>query len=344
MEGFLFYDIFIKKLIMGKFILTESEKNEIKSIYKSKGLLFEQGEPQPDLPKVPNWDVASEWVMSKTDKEPLEGIWPETDPEYYYAKYKNDLGNYMEIKSNGLAQEADSNFKLVHNGSWKWNGSEVIFSWLGTKRAGDNWSKAKERLRKNGIDDYKTYIYPDDSYVQSDFTYTDGEWAQGGYNYAKLVDANSLELEIRDNFIWRLFDRASTNVLRAGKWSWNGSKIVFLRGVTKKSSGPLSEEDTDLNTAIMVKNKIGKIGAKGPAVKQIQYQVTPSDSGNQYGTGDGCGNGSSKCTGIYDAKTKELVKTWQKDYGLKADGLWGKESQRYLESATDEKEDESDID
>jgi murein L,D-transpeptidase YcbB/YkuD len=94
----------------------------------------------------------------------------------------------------------------------------------------------------------------------------------------------------------------------------------------------------------MVKNKIGKIGAKGPAVKQIQYQVTPSDSGNQYGTGDGCGNGSSKCTGIYDAKTKELVKTWQKDYGLKADGLWGKESQRYLESATDEKEDESDID
>ena len=94
----------------------------------------------------------------------------------------------------------------------------------------------------------------------------------------------------------------------------------------------------------MVKNKIGKIGAKGPAVKEIQYQVTPSDSGNQYGTGDGCGNDPSKCTGIYDVKTKELVKTWQEDKGLKADGLWGKESQRFLITNPDEKENESDID
>lgn len=328
---------------MKRFIITESEKNQIKSLYMSKGILLEQ-----DVPKVQSWDDAKEWVMTKTDKEPQTGLWPQDAPEYEYAKYKNEQGNYMEIKSNGLAQEVDSNFKLVHNGSWKWNGSEVIFSWLGTKRAGDNWSKAKDRFRTSEtmFDDYKL-VDSKTAFDPTQVTYSDGEWAQGGYNYAKLSqDFGSyiLELEIRDNFTWRTYDRTNNDVLMSGKWSWDGSKIVFSRGVTKKSSGPLSEEDTDLNTAIMVKNKIGKIGAKGPAVKQIQYYLTPSNSGNQYGTGDGCGNGSSKCTGIYDAKTKELVKSWQEDNGLKADGLWGKESQRFFKDNPDEKEDESDID
>jgi hypothetical protein len=329
---------------MGKFILTESEKNQIKSLYKSKGLLFEQGEPQPDLPKVQNWDVAKEWVMSKTDKEPLEGVWPETDPEYYYAKYKNDQDNYMEIKSNGLAQEADSQYQLVHKGTWKWNGKEVVFSWLATKRAGNVWAKAKERLKTSGIEDYKS-ISPNTSFDQSQVTYSEGNWAQGGYDYAKLVrdDEYNTELEIRDNFTWRTYERNTGDVRKSGKWSWDGSKIVFDRGVTKKSSGPLSDEDTDLNTAIMVKNKIGKIGAKGLAVKVIQYAVTPGGSGNQYGTGEGCGDDVEKCTGIYDTKTKEIVKGWQDENGLKPDGLWGKESQRYYIGYGD-KEDESDID
>jgi len=327
---------------MKRFIITESEKGQIKSLYKSKGIILQEA----ITGVVPNWEAAKAWVMAITDREPVEGDYPEGDPDYHFAKYKNNQGNYMEVKSNGLAQEADSNFKLVHNGSWKWNGSEVMFSWLGTKLAGNNWAKAKERLKTNGVEDYKL-VNPKTKFDETLIDYSDGEWAQGGYNYAKLSqDFGSyiLELEIRDNFTWRTYDRTSNDVLMSGKWSWDGSKIVFARGVTKKSSGPLSDEDTDLNTAIMVKNKIGKIGAKGPAVKEIQYQVTPSDSGNQYGTGDGCGNDPSKCTGIYDVKTKELVKTWQEDKGLKADGLWGKESQRFLITNPDEKENESDID
>lgn len=327
---------------MKKFLVTESEIKDIKSLYKSKGILLQEA----ITGVVPNWEAAKAWVMAKTDKEPVEGDYPEGDPDYHFAKYKNDQANYMEIKSNGLAQEADSNFKLVHNGSWKWNGSEVIFSWLGTKRAGDNWTKAKERFKTNGVEDYKL-VSPKTIFEQTEAAYSDGEWAQGGYNYAKLTQdygGKLFELEIRDNFTWRLYDRTNNDVSRSGKWSWDGSKIVFARGVTKKSSGPLSDEDTDLNTAIMVKNKIGKIGAKGPTVKTIQWRVTPEDSGNQYGTGDGCGNEQEKCTGIYDAKTKELVKTWQEETNLKADGLWGKESQRYFNDLPDEKEDESDID
>jgi hypothetical protein len=316
--------------------------------YDSKKTLTEQtvnlppDEESIDVPKKTNWEEVKAYIMSKS--EPVTGFWPEDAPEYEYAKYKNETGNYMEAKSNGLAQESKPNYELVHTGSWKWNGKEVVFSWLATKKAGDQWDKIKERLKTNGIDDYKTYTNPKSSLIQTDFTYSDGEWAQGGYNYAKLVDADGTELEIKDNLTWRLYVRAYNNVLRAGKWSWNGSKIVFSRGVTKKSSGPLSEEDTDLNTAIMVKNKIGKIGAKGPAVKEIQYHVTELGSGNQYGTGDGCGDDSSKCTGIYDEKTKELVKAWQEGSGLKSDGLWGKESQRYYHDNPDEKEEESDID
>jgi hypothetical protein len=317
-----------------------------KTLTEQVGINPPPGDDSVDVPKKPNWEEVKEYIMSKPDS--VKGYWPENKPEYEYAKYENVNGNFMEAKSNGLAQEADSSFKVVHNGSWKWNGSEVIFSWLGTKRAGEVWGKAKGRLKTNGVEDYKL-VSPKTGFDQASVKYSDGEWTEGGYNYAKLtqdINGSIFEIEIRDNFTWRIYSRIYNNVFASGKWSWDGSKIVFARGVTKKSSGPLSEEDTDLSTAIMVKNKIGKIGSKGEAVKQIQYEVTPSDSDNQYGTGDGCGDDPSKCTGIYDAKTKELVKTWQEENGLKADGLWGKESQRYKFKKTnsDEKEDESDID
>ena len=99
------------------FLLTESEKNEIKSLYKSKGILLE--DDVPNVPRVPSWEDAKKWIMDKTSNQPLTGFWPEETPEYEYAKYKNDQGNYMEAKSNGKAQEADSNYKLVHQGTWK---------------------------------------------------------------------------------------------------------------------------------------------------------------------------------------------------------------------------------
>ena len=316
-----------------------------KTLTENGGITLPPSDESVNVPKVPNWEAAKAWVMAKNENDPVKGYYPEGEPEYEYAKYKNDQENYMEIKSNGLAQEADSKFKLVHNGSWKWNGSEVIFSWLGTKRVGDNWTNAKKRLETNGVEDYKL-VSPKTGFDQADVDYIDGKWAQGGYEYAKLsqdFDGKVYELEIRDNFTWRLYYRTGNDVRSSGKWSWDGSKIVFGRGVTKKSSGPLSKEDTDLNTAIMVKNKIGKIGAEGPAVKTIQYYLTPTDSPD-IGTGDGCGNDEEKCNGKYNSKTKELVKVWQEKIGLKADGLWGKESQRYFNENPDEKEDELDID
>lgn len=326
---------------MKKFLVTESEIKDIKSLYKSKGILLQEA----ITGVVPNWEAAEKWIM--TQNQPAKGDWPTNNPDYHYAKYINNEGNEMEIQSSGRAQEFKrSEDKLIHNGTWKWNGKEVVFSWLAKKRAGDVWERAKKRLETNGVEDYKL-VNPKTGFDQTKVTYNYGEWVQGGYNYAKLTqdfDGSILELEIRDNFTWRAYNRTDNNILMSGKWSWDGSKIVFARGVTKKSSGLLSDEDTDLNTAIMVKNKIGKIGAKGPAVKEIQWFVTDVKSGNQYGTGEGCGDDQERCTGIYDAKTKELVKKWQDNNGLKPDGLWGKESQRYYNDNPDEKEDESDID
>jgi len=327
---------------MKKFLVTESEIKDIKYLYKSKGILLQEA----ITGVVPNWEAAKAWVMAKTDKEPVEGDYPEGDPDYHFAKYKNDQANYMEIKSNGLAQEADSNFKLVHNGTWKWNGSEVIFSWLGTKRAGDNWTKAKDRLKTNGVEDYKL-VSPKTPFDQTKVTYNDGEWAQGGYNYAKLTqdfDGELYELEIRDNFTWRTYDRNTNDVRKSGKWSWDGSKIVFGRGVTKKSLGLLSDDDTDLYTAIMVKNKIGKIGAKGPVVKELQNYISNWFSGAGVGKDDlgvGCSENIEKCDGIYGPKTKEAVKKVQSYYDIKEDGIFGKETYNALRV---NQEEESDID
>lgn len=324
---------------MGKFILTESEKNKIKSLYKSKGLLFEQ------IQSVTNWEDAKKWIMSQN--QPLAGDFPPDKPEYHYAKYKNDQNNYMEIKSNGQAQEVDGNTnKLVHDGTWKWNGKQVVFSWLATKRAGDVWIKAKERLKTNGIEDYKL-IQPESPWDQSQVTYSEGTWAQGGYDYAKLeqlFNNGTFEIEIRDNFTWRMYHRTKDDVTGSGKWSWDGSKIVFGRGVTKKSLGLLSDEDADLYTAVMLKNKIGKIGAKGPAVKELQNFIAAAHKlfgiDKDY-LGAGCSDNLGKCDGIYGPKTKEAVKKAQSYYDVKQDGIFGKESYNVFMS---NKDNESDID
>ena len=182
---------------------------------------------------------------------------------------------------------------------------------------------------------------------KSQATYSDGKWEQGGYDYAKLeqkLENTLYELEIRDNFTWRMYHRTKDDVTGSGKWSWDGSKIVFGRGVTKKSSGLLSNEDTDLNTAIMVKNKIGKIGAKGPAVKELQFLI--ASEYDKFGVdkdylGAGCGDDIENCDGIYGPKTKEAVKKVQYFYDVKQDGIFGKESYNAFRFNED---DESDID
>jgi hypothetical protein len=303
----------------------------------SKGILLEDDTSKPNVPYVPSWDVAKKWIMSQ--KEPENNFWPPENPEYEYAKYKNDAGNWMEIKSNGKAQEADpSGTDLKKTGTWKWNGKEVIFSWLGKKRAGDTWEKVKEYFKSNGITEFEKMYKDYNDLDQATATYDYGLWEKGGYNYAKLInkigEEVNQELEIRDNYTYRYYDRKKDFNWVSGKWSWDGTKIIYQRGLTKKSTGLISDADTDLYNAIMINKKLGNIGAKGPAVKTIQYYVFPKDSE--------CNKDESKCSGNYDKETKEYVRKAQKERGLKADGIVGKETYNYIYSKA--VDDESDID
>lgn len=312
---------------MKRFIITESEKNQIKSLYMSKGILLEDDASKPDVPYVPSWDAAKKWIMSQ--KEPENNFWPPENPQYEYAKYKNDAGNWMEIKSDGKAQEADpSGTDLKKTGTWKWNGKEVIFSWLGKKRAGDTWGKVTEYFKNNGITDFEKMYMDYNDLDQATATYNYGLWEQGGYNFAKLVN-NGSELEIRDNYTYRYHNREFGRTYASGKWSWDGTKIIYQRGVTKKSTGLLSDSDYDLYSAIMIQNKLGNIGAKGPTVGYIQNYFFPEE----------------ETSGVYDRQTKDLVRQFQKEKGLKQDGIFGKETykQMFLRPGA-ENYDESDID
>lgn len=127
---------------MRKFILTESEKNEIKSLYRKKGLVLleQEGEYHPDAP---NWDRAKEWAMSKPGAEEFQhdgGISASTGEPvkgYSGAKWLEGDSSFT-IFNYGVAREFnEKNGKIVNplpdnsvlSGDWEWNGNEVIFSW-----------------------------------------------------------------------------------------------------------------------------------------------------------------------------------------------------------------------
>ena len=116
--------------------------------------------------------------------------------------------------------------------------------------------------------------------------------------------------------------------------------------MTKRASGYFTEDDgpadkDGLYKAVFEKNKIGNIGAKGPVVKYIQFQITPANSGD-VGTGDGCGDDLEKCDGNYGPKTKELVKKWQQDHRVTDDGIWGKQTTRDFDKFDTDTEDKID--
>jgi len=345
---------------MGKIRITESEKNSIISLYKSK-MLMEVNIPPTipdnggggvnlpptgggggvttppsttyDVPMKLTWPEAKDFIMSKPNA--VSGYWPEPNPDYEFAKYLDSNGNYMEIKSNGRAQEVDSSYKLIHSGTWKWNGSEVVFSWQAKNRAtNDVWASVSKRLKETKGQDYNDFRGSN-----IDFTnFEEGEWNLGGYKYAKvyLVDnGNQAELELRDNFTWIRYNRKSDDLKFAGKWSWDGSKINFEIEKSSKNTKILDENDKDLYTALFLKEKIGKRGSKGPAVKELQHLITPDDN-QDYGTGLGCKSDKNKCDGKYGVKTAELVKKFQENSGAKIDGIFGKETYRAAIEKSDE--------
>jgi hypothetical protein len=338
---------------MTRIRLTESEKDSILFLYKSKNLLKENpdvslpptipdgggGSPTPpptttyDVPMKSTWPEAKDFIMSKPDS--VSGYWPDPNPEYEFAKYLDSNGNYMEIKSNGRAQEADPQFKLVHKGTWKWNGSEVIFSWKAkNKVTNDVWSNVSKRLKDTMGQDYNDFRGSNINFTD----FEEGEWGLGGYKYAKVYltnDKGQNELELRDNFTWVRYNRKTDDLKFAGKWSWDGSKINFEIEKSLKDTKILDENDKDLYIALFLKDKIGKRGAKGPAVKELQQLVTPDDN-QDYGTGQGCKSDKNKCDGKYGPKTAELVKKLQEDSGAKIDGIFGKETYRAAIEKSDE--------
>ena len=307
-----------------KLIISESEKQRILGMHnKVRNLLFETIATDK-----PNWNEAETWVAGQPNAE--LGEWPTSDPEYKYAKYKNYQGNWMEIQNNGNAMEHKGDgTPPVHTGTWSWNGSKVVFSWM--KSEASNWEAAKQHFIDTNAADWNTGWTYDTQGIWNDY-----EWVR-----VKLDSNNNTTLEIKSDGTYKMKYFEENDTIRAGKWSWDGSKIIFntKAGMTKRASGYFTEDDGGsdsreaLISAVFEKNKIGNIGAKGPAVKFIQKHVTPYNPNNpdeNLGTGAGCGSTEDKCDGNYGPKTKELVKKWQKENGVTPDGIFGKESARML--------------
>ena len=318
-----------------KLLISESEKNRILGMHnKVRKMLFEAMAED-----VANWDEAKAWVSRQSDAE--TGVWPTDSPEYKYAEYKNYQGNWFEIQNNGTAIEynADSGGE-IHSGTWSWNGTKVVFSWMKPEVSG--WEEAKQHFIDTNASDYSTGWTYDTQGVWNDY-----EWVR-----AKLNADNNFTLEIKSDGTYKLKEFSDNDTIRAGKWSWDGSKIIVdsRPGMSKRASGYFTEDDgpadsEGVKVAVFEKNKIGNIGAKGPVVKAIQYYLTPENNDNpdaNIGTGAGCGNDREKCNGVYGMITKELVKQWQERNGVTADGVWGKETTRMFVDYGEDVEDKVD--
>jgi hypothetical protein len=253
-----------------KLIISESEKNRILGMHnKVRKMLFEALSED-----VANWDEAETWIASQSDA--ATGEWPTDSPEYKYAKYKN-YGNWLEIQNNGNAMEHKNDGGApIHSGTWSWNGSKVIFSWMRPEVSG--WEEAKEHFIDTDASNYSTGYTYDAQGIWNVY-----EWAR-----AKWDEYDDKTLEIKSDGTYKMKYFESNDTLRAGKWSWDGSKIIFDKksGMTKRASGYFTEDDgpaddEGLKVAVFEKNKIGNIGAKGPVVKLIQYKLA-----NLYNTND----------------------------------------------------------
>jgi hypothetical protein len=311
-----------------KLIISESEKNRILGMHnKVRNLLFETIATDK-----PNWNESKDWVL--TQSEGQEGTWPTSNPEYKYAKYKNYQGNWMEIQNNGNAMEHKGDgTPPKHTGTWSWNGSKVIFSWMQSEVS--NWDNAKKWLLN--LPTEQPNEFKEDS-QQSEGIWNDYEWARVQYKgdnpTTTHMDETDSRLEIMNNGKAQLhyYDSSDNDLIRYGRWKWDetSNKVIFDWSYTKTSSGKITDTDTDKNS-LTKGNKLMNIGSKGELVKWVQHLVTPDDS-KDWGTGMGCYADESKCDGIYGKKTKDLVRSFQKVHDLHADGIVGSETARYMKN------------
>jgi hypothetical protein len=305
-----------------KLIISESEKNRILGMHnKVRNLLFETMATDK-----PNWNEAKTWVNGQTDAK--VGVWPTADPEYKYAKYKNYQGNWMEIQNNGNAMEHKGDgTPPVHTGTWSWNGSKVVFSWM--QSTASNWEDAKAWLLNLPTSEPDKYTNDSQS---SEGTWNDYEWARvqlkDNPDTGYYEGGDRLEIMNNGKAQHHYYDEDSNDLLRYGKWSWDGSKVVFKWQTTKSATGYVSDSDTDLNV-VTKGNKIINIGSSGSVVKWFQNQLA-SYYDTDEGLGVGCKDDQENCDGKFGPKTKELVKKYQRENGLKVDGIIGGETARFI--------------
>ena len=233
-----------------KLLISESEKKHILGMHnKVRKMLFEAMATD-----VANWGDAARWTQTQTGYE--VGQWPPNDPEYLYTRYKNNQGNWMEIQNNGNAMEHKGDGSApVHSGTWDWNGSKVIFSWMKPEVSG--WEDFKEKFKANTADVVMNTAWEYD---------TEGTWNDYEFVRAQSIDDPDSKLEFKSDGVYKSKEQDTDDTTELGRWTWDGETLHFdtKAGMSKNPSGYFTEDDGPVNDsyedglseAVFNKNKI----------------------------------------------------------------------------------------
>lgn len=337
---------------MGKFIITESEKESILNLYREKNIIVEQTETPKELPYglkyTPGANLENEWV-DITNFNEVFGFDVTDAMAYIEDGHINFTVSFSESSFTAYIKTTNLGFEEVKNLLLKLKNNTFSASDLNPKID----SKSEELLNSllnNKISNYKIVltefggsgakvVFVNDEGVSILLSIRPTNGAENKISYIKYSTGYnspymSVHLDNGKKFSPKEFNLSTDET---GKLSLNFSELesnlqgepLFTKTKKRASQSTLREEGY---WSIESLGEFVKIGDEGYLIQTIQQGLLQAGYNNFNITKDknACKSSWDRCDGIFGKGTRDAVIKFQTDNGLKPDGIFGPSTAKAL--------------